>query len=319
MSPTCGCQAKLGGGELKTTLQLALGRGHVHPEDCAVIFNPSSHSLVTTDFGPLVGPKPFQGGRIAGFHAMSDVFAMGGTPHSALAIVTTNRDHAAEVATSALAGLGAACAEEGVQIVGGHTTVGDELVIGLTIIGTPGETTLAKGGVRVGDVLMLSKPLGTGMMVRAYVLGRLDLDELEPALATMDTSNRGASIAAVHAGASALTDVTGFGLLGHTAEMVAENELGATIELDAVPVLAGVRSLPDVFARSAFIDQNLDYASSLTRVKGIRDRVALGPLLDPQTSGGLLASVAAGAVPAMQQAGFTRVGQVTDNPGLEII
>jgi selenide, water dikinase len=319
MSPTCGCQAKVGGSELRATLRSVPGLGASDPEDCAAIaLSASDLLLASVDFGPLVGPDPTRAGRIAAFHAMSDVWAMGGVPRHALVIAVKDRALPPGVLTRTLSGLSSACAEEHVLVIGGHTTVGDEALIGLAILGSAGAHPLRKSTPQVRHALMLSKSVGTGMMLRAYLHGNLSLAALEPALQVMDRSNRTASLAAVAAGASAVTDVTGFGLLGHAAEMLAPTTLGMQIDLHNVPVVDGVSMLPSSYAHSAYIDQNLEYARALVRIRGGAPRQAVAPLLDPQTSGGLLATVPASRVSQMQTAGFHRIGYVTDSPGLEV-
>jgi len=203
-------------------------------------------------------------------------------------------------------------------LVGGHTIEGDEPLAGLSVIGIPGPRVLTKKGARPGDVLMISKPLGTGLVTRAYQLGLLDEPELETAMTTMESSNQTASRAAVANEVSALTDVTGFGLIGHCAEVVSQSEVGAILELPQVPVLEAAAALPAVAGFTRFIDGNLDYAESLIRLTGTVDRGVLAPLLDPQTSGGLLASVAQEHVFAMELAGFTAIGLITTSNVLEV-
>jgi selenide,water dikinase len=324
MSERCGCQAKLSGGELQGLLREAFcsmsepGSAPPDLDDCAVL-EPSAESLVaTTDFGPLVGSDLYRAGRIAAAHAMSDVYAMGGRPRDALAMLIVDRRHPQRATTDVLAGIVATCRDDGVKVVGGHTVVGPEAMAGLTIIGTVPGPLLRKRGARPGDQLMVSKPIGVGMIVRAYRGGVLDDDALEPALAVMETSNREASRAAIGAGVRAATDVTGFGLLGHLAEMLAFERLGATVRLGATPVLDGAQRLPAVYARSSWMDDNLDYCRRLINVVGTRDRMKLAPLLDPQTSGGLLVSAHPDRVDELRAADFQWIGAVTEQGALEI-
>jgi selenide,water dikinase len=132
-------------------------------------------------------------------------------------------------------------------------------------------------------------------------------------------SNREASRAAVQAGASAATDITGFGLLGHLTEMIAPRHLGATVHLQRVPVLDAVRRLPPMVGHTAWINANLEYARShgrLVGVLGVEDVVAL---LDPQTSGGLLVAVSPNEVGQLERKGFTNIGAVTEHPGTEVL
>ena len=315
----CGCAAKVSGARLKKARASALGSAHAQPEDCALLSLPGGvQILATVDFGPPPGPDMFLAGRISAFHALSDVYAMGGSPLYALAIITAARAHPQEALEALMAGLNAACQEEGVQLAGGHTTIGDEAVSGLVVIGAPGAVTLEKTNTRLGDILMLSKPIGTGMLLRAYRLGYLELEDIHDALATMNLSNRAASKAALNEDVSALTDLTGYGLLGHTAEITFGTKYGAVIELDNVPILPAAKALPAMYSHSTFMDDNYVYANNLTPITGIRDRSRIGALLDPQTSGGLLASVAPDSVPALELAGFHRIGHITAEHRLEI-
>lgn len=319
MSPTCGCQAKVGGAELRATLRSVPGIAQSEPEDCATLAVDASHPLLATvDFGPLVGPDPARAGRIAAFHAMSDVWAMGGAPNHALVMAVKDPKLPDDVLARTLSGVTSACAEEGVVVVGGHTSVGDEALIGLVILGSASVRPLKKSTPRTGDAVVLSKGLGTGMMLRAYLHGQVSLTALEPALRVMDCSNRAASAALLAADASAVTDITGFGLLGHAAEMLAPESLGMWIDLKSVPTVEGVSALPPSYAHSSFIAQNFDYARSLVRLRGGTQRQALAPLLDPQTSGGLLAAVPTSEVPRLQSVGFHHIGGIVDLPELEI-
>lgn len=319
MSPLCGCQAKTSGHVLRPQLVAGLGADVAAADDCAVV-DMEGHSslLLTTDFHPLVGTSIYRAGRIAAQHAMSDVWAMGGRPLYAVATVI----HADKLPDAALGivvrGLATACAEAEVALVGGHTSQGEEAMAGLTVIGVPGSRVITKGGARPGDVLMLSKPVGSGALVRALHLGLVGPEDAEPALVSMETSNQAASAAAVAAGATALTDVTGFGVIGHLAELLEAGQVGAVLDLAAVPVFPAVNALPASVLRTHWIDQNLEFADSLVRVTGLRDRIRLAPLLDPQTSGGLLAAVDADKAAAMTAAGYVPIGVVTATQGLEV-
>lgn len=324
MSERCGCQAKLAGSELQGLLRDARSAvsadGPPVPvfEDCAVLDASAERLLATTDFGPLVGPDLVRAGRIAAAHALSDVYAVGGRPREALAMLIVDQRLPRRAASDVLAGMLATCRGEDVRLVGGHTVVGSEAMAGLSVIGVASGPLLRKDGARPGDALLLSKPLGLGMVVRAYRAGALDDAALEPALAVMQTSNREAARSAAEAGVRAATDVTGFGLLGHLAEMLAGERLGAIVDLGAVPVLDAARRLPGHYAHSAWIDDNLSYCRRSIKLVG-GDRARVAPLLDPQTSGGLLVAVAPAGVQRLQAAGFARIGEVTDGPALELV
>jgi selenide,water dikinase len=318
-SPTCGCMAKYPGVQLAADLKAAdPDNDDREPTDCAVFTIGAATAVASVDIGPLVGTDVYRAGRIAVFHATSDVWATGATPTIGLAIVAVDTTLPIDTTTVLMSGMFAACREEGVELMGGHTIIGAEALAGMVVIGVAGTKTLKKIGARPGDVLMLSKPLGTGMVIRAFRQGIAGIPELETALNVMDTSNQPASLAAIEAGVTALTDVTGFGLLGHLAEMLSPESLGAVLTLGDLPVLPAARALPALFDHSTYIDNNLDYARSRLRVTSPRDRHALAPMLDPQTSGGLLAAVHPGAAPQLEAAGYRRVGIVTATHELEI-
>lgn len=289
------------------------------PEDCAVLGRIDGSILTTTDFGPLVGPDMYRAGRISATHAMSDVYAMGGMPLFATAMLIVDPSLPARAASDVEAGMLAACHEDGVQLVGGHTVEGKEAMAGLSVTGIAGEKLLTKGGARPGDVLMLSKAVGAGLVVRAWREGILGFTDLEAALASMETSNRAAAIAAVAAGAVAATDVTGFGLLGHLAEGLASDRLGAMVFLERVPVIPTATRVPASFTRSRWLNDNLDYCHNRMRLIGERDRIRIAPLLDPQTSGGLLVAVPAAGVDELRHGGFAAIGTVTSERHLELV
>lgn len=325
MGTRCGCAAKLSAVELAEMLNTAASASPLAPmsfgagpEDCAVLAPLSTSIVVTVDFGPLVVPSAFRSGAIAATHALSDVFSMGGTPVSALAVMVVDPALPAGAPSEVLTGMVSVCAAEGVDLAGGHTTVGEEAIAGLSVIGRVGQTVLKKRGARCGDVLLISKALGTGLALRAWRQGLLDLDSLQPVLALMETSNRRAGLAALHADAHAATDVTGFGLLGHLAEVLAVDGLGATLQLGSVPILDAARDLPPVLARSKWIEDNLAYTRRTTRLSGVTDRDEIAALLDPQTSGGMLVAVDAGAVGGLIDSGFKSIGVVTDRAEMEI-
>ena len=325
-SETCGCASKVSGvdltclvGNAYRSVPGAAPAPTAEPEDCAVLGRIAGTALMTTDFGPLVGPDMYRAGRIAATHAMSDVYAMGGTPLFATATLIVDPSLPASAGSDVLAGMVAASHEDGVELVGGHTVEGKEAMAGLSVIGVAGETLLTKGGARPGDVLMLSKPVGAGLTVRAWRQGIFELADLEDALASMETSNRAAAEAAIAAGAVAATDVTGFGLLGHLAEVLASDRLGAMVSLERVPVIPASTRVPASFARSRWLDNNLDYCRKQMRLIGARDRLRIAPLLDPQTSGGLLVVVPEAGADELRLAGFAAIGTVTIERQLELV
>jgi len=289
------------------------------PEDCAVLAPFIRRSMFTVDLGPLVSSDPCRSGVIAAAHGCSDIFAMGAEPAAAVVLLLVEAAMPQSVPADVLTGIVAQCRSDGAAVVGGHTIFAQEAMAGVAVIGQAGERILTKRGASPGQILMLSKPVGLGAAIRAHRLGLIDDIELEPVLATMEISNREASRAAVRADVSAATDVTGFGLVGHLAEMLSPEGLGATVHLESVPIIDAAKGLPDNLAHSAWLDNNLGYSQALIRLSGIRARKRIAPLLDPQTSGGLLIAVDDDRVDQLRASGFHTIGTVTDTSELEVL
>jgi selenide, water dikinase len=265
----------------------------------------------TVDFFTPIVDDPFDFGRIAATNALSDVYAMGGTPVSALNLVAFS---IAELGTSVLSdilrGAAAVAAEAEVAIVGGHSIEDAEPKFGMAVTGVvhPDEV-LANAGARAGDVLVLTKPLGAGAVSTAVKRGLPDVP-LTAAVEVMTTLNRDASLAARAAQAHALTDVTGFGLLGHLHELALASGVAAVLDADAVPAIDGVLGLlgsEDAIAGGT--RRNREHASGFTRFADevLEERRWL--VCDAMTSGGLLAAVPADA----SMPGWT-IGRLVEGP-----
>lgn len=320
--------AKLPAGRLNDLLssafQGAIGtNGQKHPMsppgDCAVLpMEAGGVLLATVDYAPLVGRDPEVAGRIAALHAISDVLATGGIPRWALVHLILDMGELPEVHEALLIGIIKACVNEGVTIVGGHTTVGPEMTAGLTVLGYPrDEQPLAKFGAKPGDELWLSKPLGVGIALRAVAARLAPSSVYDEAVSLMLQSNARASIAAVRARVHASTDVSGFGLLGHLSEML-NGQIGANLILSHIPCLNGIGGMDDLDWLSNSECLNFDYASEQKRLVGITDRRALALLLDPQTNGGLLVAVPSDQTPPLAECGYSPIGRVTDTNTIEI-
>ena len=256
---------------------------------------------------------------------MSDVWAMGGEPVLALNIVAFPSQLSAATLAELLRGGADVVRAAGAVIAGGHSIQDKEPKYGLCVVGF-GETgrLLKKGGARPGDRLFLTKPLGTGTITTALKGGIATASEIAGAVASMKRLNRAASHAARTAGATAATDVTGFGFLGHAVEMADASRVRFRFGWDRLPWLGGARRLAEqmVFPGGAF--NNLEhFGGRLTRTRELTDGEAM-LLFDPQTSGGLLV-----AVPSERETDFIgalgrdgeeawRVGEVVDGEGLEI-
>jgi selenide, water dikinase len=269
----------------------------------------------TVDFFTPIVDDPFDFGRIAATNALSDVYAMGGTPVSALNLVAFSiAELGPEVLSEILRGAAAIAAEAGVSIIGGHSIEDAEPKFGLSVTGVvhPDEILTNAGG-RPGDALVLTKPLGTGAVSTAVKRG-LHGAPLAEAVEVMTTLNRDAAVAARAAGAHALTDVTGFGLLGHLHELALGSGLSAEIDAEAVPAIPGVLELlAGGEAIAGGSRRNRDHASAFARfADGVTDpRRWL--VCDAMTSGGLLAAVPeAAAMPGWA------IGRLVDGPAGEI-
>ncbi len=259
--------------------------------------------MSTVDFFPPVVDDAETWGRIAAANAASDVYAMGGRPLFALNLVVWPQDRLPlELLGAVLRGGAATAREGGWQVVGGHTTEGPEPVYGQAVTGeVPPDRLMRSAGAEAGRSLVLTKPLGTGIITTAHKLlppGDPALPEsaFGAAVAEMCRLNAKASELAVEAGVTAATDVTGFGLLGHLQEMCAASGTGATLLPDEVPLLPEVRSLAAAGYVPGGTGRNLAAVGRRLRFpSGEPDAVLLNILADPQTSGGLLLACAPGA------------------------
>jgi selenide,water dikinase len=303
-----GCAAKLAPAELARGLA-RLPRGPADPsvvlgletpDDAAALRQPDGGLLLTTiDAFRAFSDDPWLVGRVAAVNAASDVFAKGGRPRHALALVTVpERDprRAEETLHQVLAGIRAALDPLGVTLVGGHTTVGVELFVGLSVLGRldPGEPPLALAAARAGDRIVLTKPLGTGVILAADMRGLARGGWVLGAQASMLRPNAVAARVARMCGATAATDVSGFGLGGHIAELARASGLVAELELGALPALEGAIGLLSRGLRSTFHAQNARPTASLELAPAALRDPALELVFDPQTSGGLIFGVAPG-------------------------
>lgn len=267
------------------------------PDDAAVLLPPPGRALVqTVDFFRSFLDDPYLFGRIATLHGLNDVFAMGAEPHSALAIA--NLPFAAphvieETLFQLLSGAMAELEAHDTALIGGHSAEGAELAFGLTLNGwAPPNRLLRKRGLEPGDRLVLTKPLGTGTLFAADMVGKARGAWVDGALRSMRVSGREASRCFLRHGVQACTDVSGFGLFGHLLEMLRASELSATLNLDALPALDGALLALEQGWTSSLHPRNLEMRSALANLDASFRRHPRFPLLfDPQTSGGLLAGV----------------------------
>lgn len=264
------------------------------PDDAAVYrLNAGQAVISTADFFPPVVDDPYFYGAIAAANALSDVYAMGGEPLLALNLLAVPEDLPAEVVTEILRGGAEKVREAGAVIAGGHTVTDKEPKYGLAVTGLVAPADLlTKGGAQPGDVLLLTKPLGVGTLTTAHKRGLVDAEDLRAAMTSMARLNRAAGRAARHAAAHALTDITGYSLLGHAHEMAHLSGLRLEFEWAALPWLAGAHRLAEAWVFPGGAQRNADFYGPWVTFERALEDWERQLLFDPQTSGGLLMAVA---------------------------
>jgi selenide,water dikinase len=295
-------------------------------EDAAHVRPESGPSLVfTVDFITPIVDDPETFGAIAAANALSDVYAMGGEPRVALAICGFPDDRVSlDVLERIFRGGRDKAAEAGCAIVGGHTVIDPELKYGLCVIGeVDPATVLEQTRARAGDLLVLTKPIGSGIASQAIKAQTLGEEDLRRVVSTMTTLNRGAKDAALRAGAHAATDVTGFGLLGHLHNLLLAAGTAARIDASAVPMFEFARALAAEGLVPGGTKRNLSYVDPHTRFDDSIPESDRFVLCDAQTSGGLLIAVPPEGVhtllPDLQESGAPAgsvIGRLVDGkPG----
>lgn len=299
-------------------------------DDAAVYKLTDDLALIqTVDFFPPVVDDPFTYGGIAAANAMSDVYAMGGEVTLGLNIAAWPEDLPAEMLGRIFAGGAAKMAEVGAVIAGGHTVTDDEPKYGICVTGTiHPDRILTKAGARSGDRLYLTKAIGTGIVLTALKREAASEEHIAEAVASMLRLNRLASKLAQEVGVNACTDITGFGLTGHAAEMAEKSGVCLRIAVEAVPFLAGALEYAELGFVPGGVGRNRDHFDQPgphAVVLPANLRPSLDDLLhDPQTSGGLLISITADRATALEIA-FARekaplwpIGAVIEGSGVEI-
>lgn len=297
-------------------------------DDAAVVALSAETALCfTADFITPVVDDPRAWGQVAAANAISDVYAMGGQPLAALNLVAWPSCLPPAILAEVLAGGAQKAAEAGCMVVGGHTVADKEPKYGMAVIGTVHpDRILRNQGALPGDLLYLTKPLGTGIITTAIKADLAGPEETAAVLRWMTALNRDAAQAARAAGVRALTDVTGFGLLGHLTEMLgAEGTLGAQVSAAALPLLPNVRGL---------MDQGMMPAGAYNNREAFQPRVRIAPAVhawmemlfyDPQTSGGLLAAIAPENAARLEEeaakrgVSLWRIGACTASGRIEVV
>ncbi len=325
-----GCGAKVG----ETVLSNVMHRLHPvqredvlvgldAPDDAAVIQTPPNRLLVqSVDYFRAFIDDPYLFGKIAAIHCLGDLYAMGASPQSALAIATLPyglEKQVEETLFQLMSGALEALNEAEAALAGGHTSEGAELGFGLTVNGliATGEL-LTKAGLQPGDQLVLTKPLGTGTLLAADMRRQAKGRWIDAALEQMQQSARAAADVLRQHAVTACTDVTGFGLLGHLLEMAQASGVDARLELDAMPVMAGADETLAAGIFSTMQDQNIRLRRALEATDAQRQHPNFPLLFDPQTAGGLLAGIPknqlTACLAALRDAGYqhtTVIGEAT--------
>ena len=248
--------------------------------------------VATADFITPLCDDAYRFGRIAAANALSDVYAMGGRPLFALNLCCFPDGVPDAVYAELLQGGAAALREAGAALLGGHTVKDRELKYGLAVIGQADpERMLTNAGARPGDRLLLTKPVGTGVLINAYKGGKLDAAGLEPALAQMESLNAVAAELAVEHGAHAATDITGFGLGGHALAVARASNVGIELVHAAIPGYEAFGELVSRGVSTGSTKANLANIQQVFEDRAGLDAAGLELLVDPQTSGGLLIAV----------------------------
>ncbi len=300
---------------------LLVGLGE--PDDAAVYrISPDRAIIQTVDFFPPVVDDPYAFGAIAAANAMSDVYAMGGEVLFALNIAAFPEDLPGEIVTEILRGSADKVAEAGGAIAGGHTVRDREPKYGLAVTGIVHPDRLfTKGGANVGDVLVLTKPLGVGVITTALKREQADPVHVQSAVESMSQLNRAASHAARAAGVRAATDITGYGLLGHALEMAEQAGVGFRLRFADIPLLPGAQAYADAWTFPGGADSNEAFYRPRTRFNVKLTLAQEWLLFDPETSGGLLVAVppdkVSGFLDAMGQ-GAWQIGEVVEGNGITV-
>jgi selenide,water dikinase len=262
------------------------------PDDAAVYRLGGDLALVQTlDFFTPIVDDPYAFGQIAAANALSDIYAMGGRPITAMNILCWPCELGNEAAVRILQGGADKVREAGAAVVGGHTVEDREPKYGLAVAGlVEPDGMLTVGGARPGDILVLTKPLGTGILATALKGDFIEAEGMAEAIGGMCLLNAGASRAAREAGARACTDVTGFGLVGHLLNMLADREIGCVVETGKVPFYPRVMEMAEVGMVPAGAYNNRAFYGDRVSAEGVDELLTLA-LCDPQTSGGLLLAV----------------------------
>ncbi len=280
--------------------------------------------LQTADFFTPIVDDPYRFGQIAAANAFSDVYAMGGEPLTALNLVAFPCSLDLGILREILAGGQSRIEEAGAKLCGGHSVQDDEPKYGLSVTGWVKEDGVVRNaGAREGDVLVLTKPLGLGILTTALKRDLVSEEEIEDAVETASHLNSGARDALREVGITAATDVTGYGFLGHLSEMLEASGVGAVVRRSQVPVWERAVTLAADGCYPGGLESNREYLGACIVADGVGPQDLL-PLYDPQTSGGLLVAVPPEEAPAFvrsldnYEASGDVVGEVVGGHGVRV-
>jgi selenide,water dikinase len=333
LSHGAGCACKLPAGSLREVLAALpsfeaadLLIGHTGLDDAAVWRVSDDLAVVQTIdfFTPLVD-DPYTFGRIAATNAFSDIYAMGARPAFALNVVAFPKTLPMELLGEILRGGADVARAAGAVVAGGHSIDDPEPKYGMAVTGfVHPDEVWTNGGGREGDVLVLSKRIGTGIVATAVKRATPDADVVDAAVDSMTTLNAEAAEIVRGAHPHAVTDVTGFGLLGHAWELADRSRVRVVLEAEALPLLPGARDVAAAGERTGGDSRNRDFAAEHVTADGVpEDLIALA--YDPQTAGGLLVAVAPARAPALESAfaaagqPLARIGRVEPGSGVALV
>jgi selenide, water dikinase len=333
LSSCAGCAAKLGAAELRSVMERVSPAtddrvlvGYGSSDDAGVYLLRDDLALVSTvDFFTPIVDDPYDFGRIAATNALSDVYAMGGRPLTALNIVAFPEDLDLDILARILEGGASVARSAGVAVIGGHTIKDAEPKYGMAVTGiVDPKCIVTNANAQPGDILVLTKPLGTGILTTALKRGAIADSDLRQAVDAMTKLNDHASEAMLAAGAHAATDITGFGLLGHGGGMARASGVRLIIDAKCVPFMDRVLELIDAGIVPGGTRHNAETHAAFTDFSSpVPNAVRIG-LSDAQTSGGLLISIAPDAVERLseelQKAGTLAavIGEVREGAGIEV-
>lgn len=292
------------------------------PDDAAIVRTRDNQVTVTTDFFASPLEDPYLSGRIAVLNSVSDCFVMGAQPTGALAMVQLPLGHQRaqrQVMRELMAGAVEELSRAGAVIVGGHSIEGPRLIAGFTVLGHQLSDPKTKGMLKPGDQLILTKPIGSGVLLAALMQAKLPASDYQPMMKSMLKSNQVALKLMEKFGILAMTDVTGFGLAGHAAEMLKASKCSATIRMADVPRLQGCQELIEAGIQSTLAPENRFAAAKVKLQVSDIEAPRYASLFDPQTCGGLLFGIDSGsvaqAIEFLNDEGFENsavIGEVTD-------